>query len=160
MLLLSFFIESRITRLDHIISVREWNEFELRHNFKLRRKIVWEHCWFCAGLGSGECLVILWKNPRHLAASCSSLCKHQKNVWCISYFLVCDCSTSVDSRVPWYINSSFCFLMQFLALLFGCVPLLRSLIFTEHSFLYFLFDSLNILGLVPHTRHFYVHTNT
>uniref|UniRef100_A0A7I4EJ33 Uncharacterized protein n=1 Tax=Physcomitrium patens TaxID=3218 RepID=A0A7I4EJ33_PHYPA len=35
---------------------------------------------------------------------------------------------------------------SFLALLFGCVPLLRSLIFTEHSFLYFLFDSLNILG--------------
>ncbi|KAG0560135.1 hypothetical protein KC19_10G156700 [Ceratodon purpureus] len=33
-----------------------------------------------------------------------------------------------------------------LALLFGCVPLLRSLIFTEHSFFYFLFDSLNILG--------------
>jgi predicted permease len=33
-----------------------------------------------------------------------------------------------------------------LALVFGCVPLLRSLIFTEHSFLYFLFDSLNILG--------------
>jgi hypothetical protein len=39
-------------------------------------------------------------------------------------------------------------LVQFLALVFGCVPLLRSLIFTEHSFFYFLFDSLNILGLV------------
>jgi predicted permease len=35
---------------------------------------------------------------------------------------------------------------SFLALLFGCVPLLRSVIFTEHSYLYFLFDSLNILG--------------
>lgn len=43
--------------------------------------------------------------------------------------------------------------MQFLALLFGCVPLLRSLIFTEHSFLYFLFDSLNILGFIPPTNY-------
>lgn len=33
-----------------------------------------------------------------------------------------------------------------LGLLFGCVPLLRGFIFTEHSFLYFFFDSLNILG--------------
>jgi hypothetical protein len=51
-----------------------------------------------------------------------------------------------EEKIKLLADSGYYFVVQLLALVFGATPILRNLIFTEHSIFFFLYDSLNILG--------------